>query len=268
MGSRIVVSHLTKMSPGFICVAGTDVATGEHIRPLANRSLRMAHLSSAGGIFNIGEIVDLGKIRRTGTPPEVEDRLFREHELHSVGRALPDVFWAGISASAETHLQTIFGRELQPVGRSCATAAGEGRASLGYLSPTSIIDLRVVPRFDDFGVHDTLRMELQVNQRTFDVPVTDIRFCGLRTDGLGWVVYRDLVESVLERIRADVPLVLAVGLTRGFRRDGDSHPRHWLQVNNVHLADNPLWGLDSLLRDDASTQAQRRLREHAAVNEV
>lgn len=249
MPGPIVISHVTKMSPGFVCVAGTDMATGEHIRPLTNRQLRLAHLSIAGGVFNIGQKVDLGRTRRIGGLPEVEDRHFWEHQVQSVGRVLPDAFWAGLLAGAETRLQSIFGRELQPVGRSCATVSGEGRASLGYLIPSRVLDLRVVPRHGEIGLHDTLRMELLVNQRTFDVPVTDIRFCGLRSDGLAWIVYRDIVEEVHERIRADVPLVLAVGLTRAFRRDKDSYSRHWLQINNIHLADNPLWGLDSLIRD-------------------
>jgi hypothetical protein len=38
-------------------------------------------------------------------------------------------------------------------------------------------------------------------------------------------------------------VILSVGLTRPFRKWGDSEERHWLQVNNIHLEDDPLWQL-------------------------
>jgi hypothetical protein len=33
---------------------------------------------------------------------------------------------------------------------------------------------------------------------------------------------------------------LAVGLTRPWRKNGDTAQRHWLQVNNIHLEEDPL----------------------------
>jgi hypothetical protein len=36
-------------------------------------------------------------------------------------------------------------------------------------------------------------------------------------------------------------VILSVGLTRPWRKQEDTAERHWLQVNNVHLQDNPLW---------------------------
>ena len=32
-----------------------------------------------------------------------------------------------------------------------------------------------------------------------------------------------------------------VGLARAFRAQGDTQSRHWLQVNNIHLEDDPVW---------------------------
>lgn len=191
-------------------MAGTDTATHRHIRPLTNQNLQLKHLTNVGGPFAIGRIVDLGKVRHIGELPEVEDRHFVEHRLRAVGSMRSDLFWSGLMESAETYLQRIFGSDLHPMGegRSCAVAAHKGVASLGYLIPTEIQDLRLVRRDDEFGSHDTLRMSVQVNRREFDLPVTDLRFCGMREDGLAWVVYRDLVDSVIHRIRSGYPLSL------------------------------------------------------------
>jgi hypothetical protein len=31
---QIVINHLTRMQRGFMCVAGVDLATGRHVRPV------------------------------------------------------------------------------------------------------------------------------------------------------------------------------------------------------------------------------------------
>jgi hypothetical protein len=48
---------------------------------------------------------------------------------------------------------------------------------------------------------------------------------------------------VQRRIKAGVEVILSVGLTRPWRKQGDTAERHWLQVNNIHLRDAPLWSL-------------------------
>jgi hypothetical protein len=35
--------------------------------------------------------------------------------------------------------------------------------------------------------------------------------------------------------------VLSVGLTRKFRSSDQYEPRHWLQVNNIHIQEDPAW---------------------------
>src|SRR5262249_38600569 len=38
-----------------------------------------------------------------------------------------------------------------------------------------------------------------------------------------------------------VGVILSVGLARAFQASGDTARRHWLQVNNLHLEDDPVW---------------------------
>ena len=51
----------------------------------------------------------------------------------------------------------------------------------------------------------------------------------------------DLVRAINERLAAGTPLVLSVGLGRPYKKLGETVWRHWLQANNLHLADDPLW---------------------------
>ena len=74
---RIVVSHLTRMDIGYICVAGIDVETGAHVRPILNGiRLATAMLRRCGGIFDIGTVIDLGTTSYQGRRPEIEDHVF------------------------------------------------------------------------------------------------------------------------------------------------------------------------------------------------
>ncbi|HEX5164166.1 MAG TPA: hypothetical protein VFV93_02120, partial [Thermomicrobiales bacterium] len=129
---RIIVNHLTRMVPGFICVAGISVETNRHIRPICNRvMLPLRWAASEGGVFGLGNIVDLGQVRHRGERPEVEDREFREQHLRCIDRLPADDFWSLLDEHHETRLQRIFGPELTLVGQSCTTDQGAGRASLG-----------------------------------------------------------------------------------------------------------------------------------------
>jgi acyl CoA:acetate/3-ketoacid CoA transferase beta subunit len=56
---------------------------------------------------------------------------------------------------------------------------------------------------------------------------------------------KKLVYHVSQRIRDGVKVVLGVGLTRPWKKEGEDKALHWLQVNNIHLEDNPTWGFTS-----------------------
>jgi hypothetical protein len=69
----------------------------------------------------------------------------------------------------------------------------------------------------------------------FKISLTDFRFCRSdhRTPRL------KLLADIRTRIQT-VPAILAVGLTRAYQKS-PAHPvGHWLQLNNIHLQDDPL----------------------------
>jgi hypothetical protein len=83
----------------------------------------------------------------------------------------------------------------------------------------------------------TVRMVLECLTPSVDLSVTDLRL--YERDHK--TPRRDLVADVQRRIDAGVEVILSVGLTRPWRKQNDTAERHWLQVNNIHLQDDPLW---------------------------
>jgi hypothetical protein len=227
---RIVINHLTRMQPGFICAAGIDAESERHVRPVLRGRLSHELLATHGGPFAIGTWVDLGPTIYAGSAPEVEDYAFTHHVTRAVSVASPTDFWSLLQRVAKPRLADIFGPGLDPNGGGYAIAKGRGLASLGCLIPTGQPELRV------FG---TDRLRLRSSDGALDVmlTVTDVRFY----DGDEWSLQPTVVSDVQRRLQRGVPVVLSVGLTRPWQKPGDSEERHWLQVNGIHLADDPLW---------------------------
>ena len=58
---KIVISHLTRMQKGCICVAGVDIDSGRHVRPVMRQQMPVDMLAAHGGPFAMGAIVELGR---------------------------------------------------------------------------------------------------------------------------------------------------------------------------------------------------------------
>ncbi|HEU0027601.1 MAG TPA: hypothetical protein VFQ25_10845 [Ktedonobacterales bacterium] len=230
---RIIVTHLTRMQFPYICVAGIDPDTGKHIRPTIKGRLPRALLRAEGGPFDIAGLVDLGEVIPEGVAPEVEDHRFRHWDARYLETCSPGQFWATLQSAARPALREVFGPDLIPTGNTCSVAPGKGIASLGCLAPASAPHLAV-----EYG---GVRMLVSDGAHDVSLPVTDLR---LYTDDFKSVrtqVVADINRSLLSGARA----LLCVGLTRPFQKSGDSEPRHWLQVNNIHLEGNPIWQIEA-----------------------
>jgi len=221
------------MQPGYICVAGIDPKSGRHVRPvLAGRRLDTSLLVKTGGPFEIGTVVDIGETQHHGSPPETEDRLFVPANASLVRDLSADRFWEMLSDNATSDLRSIFGNALQPLGKGAVVNVNAGAASLGC------VRLNTPPEFE-INAWDKIRAHLNDDEFALDLSVTDLR------------LYRDdqktprskLLFEIRKRIARGVPVILAVGLTRAWQKPGDDRRRHWLQVNNIHLEDDPVWKL-------------------------
>ncbi len=229
---RLIVTHLTRMQPGYCCVAGVDEATGRQVRPVLQGRLRTELLVTQGGFLDMAALVDFGPAEPCGHPPEVEDQRFELRHARAVALVAAEPFWAALTTGAETRLNAIFGPDLQRAGSGCAVGEGGGSASLGALIPAAPPVLRRT-------AEGKLRLVVTDGALTVSLPITDLR-----------LFERDhqtprhaLVAEVAAGLARGTPCVLSVGLTRPWQKPGESAPRHWLQVNNIHLHDRLGWRL-------------------------
>ncbi|MEO7003020.1 MAG: hypothetical protein ABI068_14495, partial [Ktedonobacterales bacterium] len=165
---RIFVNHLTRMQPGYICVAGIDPGSQKHIRPVWYGRLTRDLLASEGGVFEIGAEIDLGEVEWVGEAPEMEDHRFNRWRVQAVGTCVPAEYWGLLQQVARTSLHAIFGPALHPYGNRYAVARGEGDASLGCLK------LAAPPQLT-LDAFDKVRLLFRNDDRTVSAPVTDLR---------------------------------------------------------------------------------------------
>ena len=220
----IVVDHLARLDDGSVVVAGID-GRHEHIAPLCSSSSGPSAWGTAattrgGGPFGIGETVDLGFSRRSGTPPAVEERDVEQTNLRNLGRLADGDFWSLLEILGHDWLPSIFGDDLVRLPSGLAgVPEGRGRASLGVLRCPGPAEL--------FRRGGQLRMGLDdLRLGSLDLAVHDVRLRderGVPVDSL-WKVIR-------RRVLAAEPVILSVGLSRPF------NGFHWLRVANIHFRD-------------------------------
>jgi hypothetical protein len=232
---RILVNHLTRMQPGYFCAAGVDLETETHVRPVLRRGrLTTDLLSTNGGPFDIGAVLDLGPTANAGRAPELEDHRFDPAGTRRLYDDNAGDYWDALERVARESLEDIFGPALELWDESGTVDVGEGHASLGCLKPEQQPWIYVDHR-------GTVRLVLDYLMPSVDLSVTDLRLY----EGDGRTPRRDLVQSVQKRLESGVETILSVGLTRPWQKRGDDEERHWLQLNNIHLKDDPLWSLRS-----------------------
>ena len=76
-----------------------------------------------------------------------------------------------------------------------------------------------------------IRLVVSDKEGKYDLSVTDLRLYHLED----YSPHLQRVEEMQKRLRGSTPVILSVGLTKLWTKPGDSHARHWLQVNNIHF---------------------------------
>ncbi|NLF09416.1 MAG: hypothetical protein GX594_15765 [Pirellulaceae bacterium] len=235
---RILLNHLTRMRGGHICVAGVDLETRRHVRPvLAGEMLPFYLLARYGGPFDVGQVIELGRLRAVPDAPHVEDHLFIESQAKSDRPAAAHEFWSILEELCRRRLRDVFGMELQRnCGRHYGVEPGCGTASLGFLQPGAPPDLYIAERRNG---KPQVRMRFCDGEIEADAGVTDLRLHG---DDHA-TPNAPLVRAAAGWLKQSRRAILAVGLTRQFRVSEREPYRHWLQVNNIHLIETPIWRL-------------------------
>jgi hypothetical protein len=178
--------------------------------------------------------VDLGTATYAGRAPELEAYRFDPASARRLSDEEPDGYWHALERVARQRLDEIFGPALELWDESGTVDVGEGQASLGCLRPEKQPWMYVDHR-------GTVRLVLDYLMPSVDLSVTDLRL--YERDGR--TPRRNLAQSLQKRLESGVEAILSVGLTRPWQKRGDDAERHWLQINNIHLKDDPLWSLRS-----------------------
>lgn len=222
---KIVVNHLTRLKQGYICVAGLDLETHKHVRPVLRASLiTKAFAAHNGGYFELGGSLDLGRVEYAGCQPQTEDWRFEPARVRRLPSLKPAKFWQLQQSLAQDSLAAIFGPELKQDKKSGVVEEHCGQASLGLLRPSQR------PRIFLDGDRG-LRLALGDGSFDLDLAVTDLRYYGPDYQTLN----QPTIEEAIRRCESGDELLLSVGLTRLWKKEGECRARHWLQVNNLHF---------------------------------
>jgi hypothetical protein len=225
---QILLAHITRMTYPRICLAGIEIQTGIHIRPITGRKdiLDFSLLEH----FQLGTIIDLGWYAPRPTPPEVEDCFFKPSSVQFIEKLLPPTFWSMLDAVAVNSLTDIFENHLVEHGTTMYVNPNTGMASLGELR---VEKARLVLHPDS----QKLRLRFRVPTQELSLPVTDLRFFIVKNDT--YVPAIETIKWVNHELQSS-SLILSLGLSRAWSNNAEP-ARHWLQVNGLHLANYPLW---------------------------
>lgn len=235
----ILVNHLTRMQPGFFCTAGIDWQTGHQIRPTLPSPQRLdnRYLACHGGFFEMGVFTDLGPVIPKPNPPEIEDHQFDPRQTRTGETVRPALFWKALGRVARSSFSEIFGPGLIHRGPYCLAAPpGKGAVSLGCLIPKGRPQLYLEVKE---GKAPRIRLKTCDGVHEVILAVTDIRL--FRADHV--TPHEEKIREVASRLASGVGVILSVGLTRAYAPAPDQIPYHYLQVNNLHLEDMPVWKL-------------------------
>jgi hypothetical protein len=229
--TQIVVNHLTRMRAPRICVAGIEVGTEDHVRPVTDRDdlLTRSLLTDSGGPLQIGAVIDLGETTPRPSPPETEDRLIESTALEQLELLSHERYLETVERIACHSLRAAFGMALERHGRTYAVDLGGGRCSLGCVRARNRPDLEV----DSYG---KLRLCFRDTPKPCHLPINDLRFY----EEDHQTIRREVFADVQRRLLDGTGVWVMFGLSRPWASDEDEPERHWLQVNGLCLEDGPI----------------------------
>ncbi len=217
------------MTGSRICVAGIETATYRHVRPVTppgGSLLTRELLRETGGPFGAGALVDIGNVVAVPNAPEMEDHEFDATRTRRAGDVDGAAYLELLAALCEADIRTAFGPELERVGRTYATEPGCGSSSLAVLRAKN----RPVLEINEYG---KLRLCYKDAEPPASLSVNDVRFFEDDHE----TIKTKAVEDVSRRLGRGVDVFLMLGLTRPWPKPGETHKRHWLQLNGLCLAD-------------------------------
>src|SRR5512143_1756665 len=110
------------MKHPYVCVAGIDLATHQHVRLISPSLGRIPGrlCTVPNSPFRIGACIDIGDAKPCGCAPEIEDCYCDTGRVRLIQQLSKPEFWTLLLSVARPHLSDIFGRELVKTGNTFA----------------------------------------------------------------------------------------------------------------------------------------------------
>lgn len=225
--TQIVFNHITRMQSPRICIAGTEVDSKQHLRPVTapDDPITRSLLVEEGGLLQLGAGVELGPTTAIPNPPETEDHLCQTGNFEALGVLTDQEYFALLTRVDGGDLGAAFGPGLRRNGNTYAMKSGGGEHSLACIRAEQGTRLSI----------DFEKPYLRLPERA-KVKVTDVRFFEPDQKTLR----KDVVADVNARLDDGVAAFLMFGLSRPWARPEEDEKLHWLQLNGICLEDSPL----------------------------
>jgi hypothetical protein len=225
--TQIIFNHITRMQSPRICIAGIEVDSKRHLRPVTapDDLITRALLAEEGGPLQLGAGIELGPTKATPNRPETEDHFCRTANFEALGVLSDQEYLDLLTRVDEGDLGAAFGPGLRRNGKTYAMEPGDGEHSLACIRANHGARLSI-----DFE-KPYLRLPGQAKVR-----VTDVRF--FESDQK--TIRKGVIADVNARLGDGVGAFLMFGLSRPWARPGEDEELHWLQLNGICLEDSPL----------------------------
>ncbi len=223
--AQILVTHLTRMSHPYVCVAGIDTETGQHIRPLPpERRLHYDTTAGADG-FGLRRVMELGTVTpATLRAPHLEDRLIDVAAIRTIRMTSGVSFWESLDKRAHQSLDDLWTGDLHYTNQGAYLLADSGLSSLGYLRPEKV-------RLASSG--GSVRVTFSAGGRALDCSVTDLSCFAVTQQR--FAPDEHAISQLDKELVRGRPCLFAVGLARPWTGRGFGQEECWVQVNGVVL---------------------------------
>jgi hypothetical protein len=234
----IMITDLTRMREGRVCIAGYDARLG-CVRPVLRPPGIQECALFAGGrpIVFPGAEVEFDCGQSNSHPPHTEDLYFNSGAVRLKGRLNEERWRHLLSTTLSANVAAIFGQPIH-TDHGAYVHDGQGTRSLGTIRPSSVTNAVYKDRAGG-------RWEYRIGfvdgaGSRFDLPVTDLAwryFMDFRR-AKGHVA-GDIAVEMAELLRQRA-VFLRIGLARGWaERPGECY----LQITGVHTFPDYLLGL-------------------------
>lgn len=225
---EVVLTHLTRMSPGYLCAAGIATDTGEHIRLVGDsRNIPRHYLLGGSNPVKPGDTVSFRGRPAESSGPHVEDFQIDLDSISKTGSKSTAELKELLTGVAVIDFESVFGPDFEKVTeRTGGLPPTRGATSLGYVKIEGDVEIRV---WRDGSERWKIRLEFQLGGSVWSPPLNDYRV---------WLSDHQTpnerrINAARNALARANTVVASIGVTRAYAVP-DLGKWHWLQINNLY----------------------------------